>query len=39
VRSIRPGFGLEPKRLPDVLGRTARRDLSRGEPLALDMLD
>ena len=39
VRSIRPGFGLEPKRLPDVLGRTARRDLARGEPLALDMLD
>ena len=39
VRSIRPGFGLEPARLPDVLGRAARRDLARGEPLALDMID
>ena len=39
VRSIRPGFGLEPARLPEVLGRTARRDLARGEPLALDMID
>ena len=39
VRSIRPGFGLEPKRLDEVLGRRARRDLARGEPLALEMLD
>ena len=39
IRSIRPGFGLEPKRLPDVLGRKARRDLARGEPVAEDMLD
>ena len=39
VRSIRPGYGLEPKRLDEVLGRHASRDLERGEPLALDMLD
>jgi pseudaminic acid synthase len=39
VRSIRPGFGLEPRRLPEVLGRRARRDLARGEPLAEEMLD
>jgi N-acetylneuraminate synthase len=39
VRSIRPGFGLEPKRLPEVLGRPAGRDLRRGEPFALDMLE
>jgi pseudaminic acid synthase len=39
VRSIRPGFGLEPKRLGEALGRTVRRDLARGEPLSLDMLD
>jgi len=38
VRSIRPGLGLEPKRLPDVLGRKAARALKRGEPLAEDML-
>ncbi|KAA0684096.1 pseudaminic acid synthase [Roseomonas genomospecies 6] len=38
VRSIRPGFGLEPKRLPAVLGRRAARALRRGEPLRWDML-
>lgn len=30
VRSIRPGKGLAPKYLPDVVGRTAARDLARG---------
>jgi N-acetylneuraminate synthase len=38
VRSIRPGFGLEPRRLDEVLGRKAKRDLARGEPLAWDMI-
>ncbi|AWK85854.1 pseudaminic acid synthase [Azospirillum thermophilum] len=38
VRSIRPGFGLEPKHLPAVLGRRAARPLRRGEPLRWDML-
>jgi N-acetylneuraminate synthase len=39
VRSIRPGYGLEPKLLPQVLGRPARRNLARGEPLAMDMIE
>ncbi len=39
VRSIRPGFGLEPARLPDILGRPATRGLRRGEPFALDMIE
>jgi N-acetylneuraminate synthase len=33
VRSIRPGHGLPPKHLPEILGRPAARDLRRGEPL------
>ena len=33
VRSIRPGYGLPPKHLPEVLGRQAARDLRRGDPL------
>lgn len=33
VRSIRPGYGLAPKHLPEVLGREAAHDLKRGEPL------
>lgn len=36
VRSIRPGFGLPPKLLPQVLGKRAAKDMRRGEPLALD---
>ena len=38
VRSIRPGLGLPPKHLPEILGRTAARALKRGEPLSWDML-
>jgi pseudaminic acid synthase len=38
VRSIRPGLGLPPAALAEVVGRKAARDLSRGEPLAWDML-
>jgi len=38
VRSIRPGNGLAPAHLDEVLGRAASRDLRRGEPLAWDML-
>ncbi len=38
VRSIRPGLGLPPKHLPDVLGRRATRNLTRGEPLDWTML-
>ena len=34
VRSIRPGYGLAPKHLPQVLGRRALRSLKRGTPLA-----
>lgn len=36
VRSIRPGYGLPPKELPQILGRRAARDLRRGEPLRLE---
>jgi len=39
VRSVRPGHGLAPKHLPDVLGRHAARDLKYGEPLDWSMVD
>ncbi|WP_342238675.1 pseudaminic acid synthase [Inquilinus sp. OTU3971] len=39
IRSIRPGYGLAPKHLPEVLGRRASRDLARGEPLAWPMVE
>lgn len=38
VRSIRPGYGLPPKYLPDILGRQASRDIGRGEPFAWEMV-
>jgi pseudaminic acid synthase len=38
VRSIRPGLGLPPKHLPDVLGRKATRAVKRGTPLAWDLV-
>jgi len=38
VRSIRPGDGLPPKHLPDVLGRRAVRDIGRGTPLDWDTM-
>lgn len=31
VRSIRPGVGLHPKYLPEVLGKVAKQDLKKGE--------
>ncbi len=34
IRSIRPGYGLPPKHLPQVIGRKAARFLARGQPLA-----
>lgn len=36
VRSIRPGYGLHTRHLPEVLGRRANRDIARGTPLAWD---
>ncbi|MGI9038201.1 MAG: pseudaminic acid synthase [Gemmatimonadota bacterium] len=38
VRVIRPGFGLPPAALDQVIGRTAARDLARGTPLQWDLL-
>ena len=38
VRSVRPGFGLHPKYLPKILGKTASRDLEMGERFSMDMV-
>ena len=38
VRSIRPGFGLAPKHMPEILGRTAARAIPRGTPISWDLL-
>lgn len=38
VRSVRPGYGLHPKYLQEILGKTAVRDLEKGERFSLDMI-
>ena len=35
IRSVRPGFSLHPKHLPEILGKTAIRDLKKGERISL----
>jgi sialic acid synthase SpsE len=38
VRAIRPGLGLAPKHIDQVIGRTVKAAVSRGTPLAWDLL-
>lgn len=38
VRIIRPGHGLAPKFLPDVLGKRAQRDIARGTGLSFELI-
>ena len=39
VRSIRPGYGLPPKYLKDILGKKAKKDIKRGTPLSWELID
>lgn len=39
IRVVRPGHGLHPRHLDHIVGRTLRRDVAAGEPVAWDMLD
>jgi pseudaminic acid synthase len=39
VRSIRPGYGLAPRHLPEIIGRRASRPLKRGTALSWDAVD
>lgn len=38
VRSVRPGFGMHPKYLPELLGRKATRDLELGDRMSWDVV-
>jgi len=38
IRSIRPGYGMHPRYLKEVLGRFATHDIKRGTPLQSDMV-
>lgn len=39
IRSIRPGFGLHPKLLNEIIGKTAKQDIEKGEPLELNLFE
>ncbi|CAN7182098.1 pseudaminic acid synthase [Rossellomorea sp. LjRoot5] len=38
IKIVRPGFGIKPKYLTNVLGRKANKDLSKGSPLSFEDL-
>lgn len=38
VRSVRPGYGLAPKYLPDVIGKKVGANVQYGDPVTLDVL-
>jgi pseudaminic acid synthase len=38
VRSVRPGFGLHPKYLPQLIGKRVNRSLKKGERFCLDFI-
>ena len=39
IRSIRPGYGIKPKYLKKLLGKTADRMIKRGEPITMDVAE
>ena len=38
VRSIRPGLGLPPKYLDDVIGKKVKANVKKGTPVTFDLL-
>ncbi|WP_323027644.1 pseudaminic acid synthase [Gelidibacter japonicus] len=39
VRSVRPGFGLHPKFMPEILGMRANQDLEKGDRFELNLIE
>lgn len=39
VRSVRPGYGLHPKYLNEILGKKVNRDLEKGERVKIEIID
>ena len=39
IRIIRPGYGLKPKYMQDIVGMKADRDIPRGTPVSFDLLE
>lgn len=39
VRSVRPGFGMHPKYLNDIIGQRVNADMKKGERMSADKID
>lgn len=39
VRSVRPGMGMHPKHLPEILGKKAKMDLEKGTRLTFELIE
>lgn len=39
VRFVRPGYGLAPKYLPELLGKRVNRDLKKGDRMMLEYVN
>jgi len=39
IRSIRPGYGLPPKYLKDILGKQASQDIKKGTPVSWELME
>ena len=39
VRSVRPGFGLHPKYLPEIIGKRVNHDLAKGDRMQLEYIE
>lgn len=38
IRSIRPGYGLPPEYLKEILGKRATQDIKKGTPLSCELI-
>ena len=38
IRSIRPGYGLPPRELPNIIGKAAAQNITRGTPISESMI-
>ncbi|WP_456449422.1 pseudaminic acid synthase [Hydrogenimonas sp.] len=39
VRSVRPGYGMHPRHLPEILGKRFRKDVKKGIPMGWDLIE
>jgi len=39
VRSIRPGFGMHPRHLSEIIGKKLKQDFEKGTPMNFDLIN